>query len=695
MRVSGFIKRAAAVCTVSAMLALGGFAMAANADSVTPTPVPTPVVTVDPSTPVQDSAPVTPAPADSPAPAASAPATPAAADSTTPASSNDATNTPAPPVAAPAFSAKATSNGDGGNGGYNNPPKDKVCSDSGSLTWTKNADLSTATVTLKDGFSSCDVSLNSYDTQGAIWETSGVQAFVDHATAHLTKANPTATLTVKVQGCFQQQDLYIGTTRYDGKDGALPLYPSSSTPAGLIDHWNGAGNCTPPPPVDVCANIAGNQSTVPAGFVQDGVNCNPVAATCTASTVDASVWTSEDGTVTTGPDGADFSTPGVNDKVNYFGRTLNVPFSGVTGGSYTVKNTGGPIVAYDFEVYQTGTSGFATIVFEPYVNGLTGTGTSGDGSFHTYVITGSSLVWNSKITSGEGSQAQPVTLTRMQELIPAATLIRAGLGQGKNNAGSLSTVSSFTDPACGTTTFPKKPVVVAPSATINFVCSAQGGTDGTVHLEAGTNDTTFDIVINGVVVDTEHVKAGGSFDYNTTLAEDSSGGTAIVQVKSGETAVTDEVTVSTDCLPPVTIIVTPPAPKVVAPTCNADGSLPTLVDGDGYTAKYDRLFDGPGVYTATYTVTGDNTAFETGTSVSYDLTVLGKTGNCPVVPSGNGGADTGLNGNQPGIDTSFWTAGNTALFGGGAFLVVVALFGVLAMARRRNRNNGEAGVEAQ
>ncbi len=137
------------------------------------------------------------------------------------------------------------------------PPIEKVCADAGSLVVTNNAkpNLSTATVTLQPGFTSCDVSLNSYETHGPTWATSGVQQFVDHDTAHVTKTSPTATLAVDTRGCFQQQDLYIGTQKFDGTDGPLPLYPSSAFPTGLIDHWNGKIDAN-------CVTIGGAMATV-------------------------------------------------------------------------------------------------------------------------------------------------------------------------------------------------------------------------------------------------------------------------------------------------------------------------------------------------------------------------------------------------------------------------------------------------
>ncbi len=112
------------------------------------------------------------------------------------------------------------------------------------ISYSRNADLSEATVTLKPTYTSCDVSLNSYLTNGPSWATSGKQVLNDHVSARLTSANPTAVLKVKAAPCYYQNDLYFGTTRFDGVDGALPVYPNVVTPKNLIAAFNGGKACT-------------------------------------------------------------------------------------------------------------------------------------------------------------------------------------------------------------------------------------------------------------------------------------------------------------------------------------------------------------------------------------------------------------------------------------------------------------------
>jgi uncharacterized repeat protein (TIGR01451 family) len=90
------------------------------------------------------------------------------------------------------------------------------------------------------------VSLNSYKTDGPTWPTSGNQVFVDHDQITIDKNTTSGTLVVDQPTCFYQTDLYWGSTRYDGVDGALPHYPDSPTPHNLIDARNGGSGCQPP-----------------------------------------------------------------------------------------------------------------------------------------------------------------------------------------------------------------------------------------------------------------------------------------------------------------------------------------------------------------------------------------------------------------------------------------------------------------
>ncbi len=97
-------------------------------------------------------------------------------------------------------------------------------------------------MTLCEGVSKT-VSLNSYKTDGPTWPTSGTQVFVDHDQITIDKNTTSGTLVVDKPSCYYQTDLYWGSTRYDGVDGALPHYPNSPTPNNLIAARNGGTAC--------------------------------------------------------------------------------------------------------------------------------------------------------------------------------------------------------------------------------------------------------------------------------------------------------------------------------------------------------------------------------------------------------------------------------------------------------------------
>ncbi|MFF5565299.1 LAETG motif-containing sortase-dependent surface protein [Streptomyces sp. NPDC012623] len=101
----------------------------------------------------------------------------------------------------------------------------------------------------------CTVSLASYRTHGATWNTSGEQVFHDFDSVEI-KHGGQDTLDVAFPdvGCYAQVDLYRGKVKYDGlKDandgfehGDLPIGPSRSVIKDqLIAAWNGGTkDCT-------------------------------------------------------------------------------------------------------------------------------------------------------------------------------------------------------------------------------------------------------------------------------------------------------------------------------------------------------------------------------------------------------------------------------------------------------------------
>jgi LPXTG-motif cell wall-anchored protein len=129
----------------------------------------------------------------------------------------------------------------------------------GGNTWTQNPRMDggpgpkTVAVKLKGDIAegcSYDVSLASYRTEGPDWKSSGAQAFLAYDTGTLTPERTQITLDVSSGApfCFGQIDLYNGSTKYDGTGGALPHYPDSATPFGLISAWNGGAPCATPTP---------------------------------------------------------------------------------------------------------------------------------------------------------------------------------------------------------------------------------------------------------------------------------------------------------------------------------------------------------------------------------------------------------------------------------------------------------------
>lgn len=135
-----------------------------------------------------------------------------------------------------------------------------ACAKSDVIIVSRNADLTSVSVRLgsKSTTVSCDVSLHSYATQGGTWPTSGTQTVAGFATIHLS---PTAqTLSVQGSACFGQNELVIGTKKYDGSDGALPHFPNGVFgPSVTLATWSGGVACPPatggdnPPPAQVVA----------------------------------------------------------------------------------------------------------------------------------------------------------------------------------------------------------------------------------------------------------------------------------------------------------------------------------------------------------------------------------------------------------------------------------------------------------
>jgi len=134
-----------------------------------------------------------------------------------------------------------------------------ACKTSDIYIVSKNANLTEVKVVLTNDAAkqnkTCIVSLNSYETDGPTWETSGTQKFIEHDQVILT-GHEQETLKVKAPKCFGQTDLYLGSTKYDGEDGPLPHFknPTVVVPTNLIKYWNGGEKC-PVPTIKPCRTI--------------------------------------------------------------------------------------------------------------------------------------------------------------------------------------------------------------------------------------------------------------------------------------------------------------------------------------------------------------------------------------------------------------------------------------------------------
>lgn len=158
------------------------------------------------------------------------------------------------------------------------------------------------------------------------------------------------------------------------------------------------------------------------------------------------------------------------------GHALNwlVPTSGnlqgFTSASFTVAEATGYQVAYRFVLFANGASGYTSVSAEPYLNGWVA------GQTGVFTVTPATLVWNSHILSGPGSQGSPVSITDMAALIPANQLISQGIHYGSTEPEGASTVVSAVT-GCVTFDKPTAPDPIPSITTDNgeVDCSVDGG----------------------------------------------------------------------------------------------------------------------------------------------------------------------------------------------------------------------------
>ncbi|MEO6943227.1 MAG: hypothetical protein ABI053_00770 [Lacisediminihabitans sp.] len=227
------------------------------------------------------------------------------------------------------------------------------------------------------------------------------------------------------------------------------------------------------------------------------------------------------------------------------GHALNwlVPTSGnlqgITSVGYTISAATGYQAAYRFVLYANGTSGYTSVTAEPYMNGWVA------GQTGTFTIGQSTLVWNSHISSGPGSQSQPVTIAAMAALIPNNQLISQGIHLGSTaGEGQNTTVSSIT--GCASFAAPSQPPATtrqvvkkkAPVCTVNEDGTFPGG--GTIKVVTRNYQTPF------------------------VWSQDSQSYVPGTEVQVGKKIVTFEDATATQC-PTSVVIATDP--EVVQPQC--------------------------------------------------------------------------------------------------------------------------------
>ncbi|MEO8527704.1 MAG: hypothetical protein ABI435_01365 [Pseudolysinimonas sp.] len=168
----------------------------------------------------------------------------------------------------------------------------------------------------------------------------------------------------------------------------------------------------------------------------------------------SSTWYTESGDAapTDQPGGKLFTGTGPGGPAVDYLHSVSGNLEGVVGSSYTITSASGYHAALVYEIWRTGTTGFATISIEPYQNGWA------QGQTGTFTVTNLTKVWTSKITSGLGSQAQPATIDEMSAIFPANKLIAQGIHLGTAYpVTSYTTVSQVT--GCGSISFVDPPTV--------------------------------------------------------------------------------------------------------------------------------------------------------------------------------------------------------------------------------------------
>ncbi|WP_426592549.1 DUF4214 domain-containing protein [Cellulomonas sp. McL0617] len=180
-------------------------------------------------------------------------------------------------------------------------------------------------------------------------------------------------------------------------------------------------------------NSAADQLTTVA-TVAGCVNDNFVAP---VANVPSGSWFTEDTAPVQAADGLLFA--GASAKPIDWYHPVSGNLQGVPTTTMTISRASGYHTSLVWEINRTGTSGYATIVAEPYLNGWT------PGQTGVFTVTQDTKVWTSKIPNpAPGSQADPITLRDMAALYPTNTIQTEGIHLGSNSvAGQLTSVAAL------------------------------------------------------------------------------------------------------------------------------------------------------------------------------------------------------------------------------------------------------------
>jgi hypothetical protein len=228
-----------------------------------------------------------------------------------------------------------------------------------------------------------------------------------------------------------------------------------------------------------------NQRTVVTQQAKDAWDENVYGACPSSPCVStSSTWFTEDVAPTQDAAGIRFTGTGNSNPVDYY-HQVSGNLEGVIGSSYTITAASGYHTALVYEINRTaGTSSYATISIEPYMNGWT------PGQTGSFTVTSSTVAWTSKISSGLGSQSQPATIDQLSAIFPKNELLTQGLHLGSNYPTTSYTVVSDVT-GCGAVSFG---AYAGPTYTEPFCAPGVPGS-GIVNIPSGVSGATYELQV--------------------------------------------------------------------------------------------------------------------------------------------------------------------------------------------------------